>query len=461
MKSPLAWFTLTAFFTLTAVIPNPSRAQTVRQPPDVRAEADQVLARQAMARRLLDAAIARADSISKVLTTLKQESQALAQRLAKLPEGDEGKRLASTLDVLSAEDLGDLLDTPAVDLDLLAVHQKHAEALLADLKKQRQNDVPGSRPPDEIVGELIELLKWANAQRAKVRQQGEWIDLQLLTVAKDFDAARAPTLQQRLREFRRMESAEKQEARRLGREQAKAEGLAKLTEIERIIELERRLQEADLAKQKASAKRAKAKTASDKELADLNAKLAKVNAELARQKARTEAELLEGKDAAALIVRRAEAARPRVREVLKPFISPGYFQPPHNMSIDAGPMSLSGIRQFGALERTEKGLDLLIRIAMTSEDKVRPRWGFKEPVRRMPKDQVEFVNEAQRYLIEYGDILVEQGVLAKADDGQFSFTHGCLLVLPCRGGAKSGMLSSWFLEILEVLFGIDKWLTPN
>ncbi len=431
-RPPAGYVIATVIMLVAATGHYRARAQDVPPTPaDVAREADQSRrdalsqqAQRAFTRRLLDQAIARADSIVKLMASLKQESDAFAQRIAKLKDDDDGKRLASTLDELTARDFARIIDTPLVDAECFTVNQKQAEAVLAQLKAERDQNVPGYVPPDTLVEELNSLLKWTKDQRANVKQQNEWIEQQILGVPKEFDLAAAPTLRQKLASYRRQEDAARQTARLAGAEQAKKEGHAAIMKAERTAELERLLQNANARLNAARAEiedqkieqemiRKKEQDQYAKRIADLDAELARNRAERAKQVAESKVVEERGKQDADLVLKRERASSPRVKEVLAPFASPGYYQPRGPMSIDKGPMSLAALRQAGALERNQKGLTALILAGVTPQDKERPRWGFQPIVRNLTAAQLELVKEAQQYMIDYGDVLVEMGVLAK------------------------------------------------
>lgn len=379
----------------------------------------------AASRRVLDQAIARADTTAKLIATLRQESQSHAERIGKLNTGDEGKRLASTLDPLTAGDVAKMLATPAVDAARLAANQKQADDVLRQLKAQREQVVAGYVPPQDLIGELDGLLTWAREQRSKVRDQGEWLDQQLSAAPKDLDLSKAPTLHDVVVDFQRRDAAAREKARLQGAEDAQNEGRAAIGEAARTAELERLIQQANLhleqtraslevEKGEAAARLKKQLDDEAQRLADLNKQLAQNRGERALQDAKARADEEKARQEAALVAKRQQAAAPRVGEVLAPFLSAGYMQPSGKITLDQGPVSFSQLRKSGALERSERGLVALIKVATSSRDKQRPRWGLKTTtLSHLTPAQLEMVKEAQQDLIHYGDVLVEQGKLAK------------------------------------------------
>ncbi|MGA2500712.1 MAG: hypothetical protein ABSH20_23485 [Tepidisphaeraceae bacterium] len=410
--------------TVLAQTPPPTPAEVAHEARQREQTAESIVAELELSKRLLDRLIADATTTVGLLQTLGRESEALARRLDKLPENDEGKRLASTLDPLSAKDLIKMMSTPPVEPAALAATQKQAEALLQQLKDQRERVVAGYVPPDALVAELKGLTKWAHRGQDEIKEMSGWIDQQLLGVPAGFDSSKAPTLRDTLLALRRHEANNTQTNRTIGFLSAKPEGDAAMQTTARIIALEKAVQDAKIQLEAARADlvtergehQARMKTQYDQfaqKMADLERKLAQSEVARKLQNAQTQGIQVHGQEEAEYAAKRLKALSPRVRQVLTIFMAPGYFQPPHKISIDKEPVSLASLREVGALERNEKGLNALIIVAITDDDRERPRWGFKTLVRDLRGDQLEFVKEAQKYLIEYGPILVKEGLLAQ------------------------------------------------
>ena len=114
---------------------------------------------------------------------------------------------------------------------------------------------------------------------------------------------------------------------------------------------------------------------------------------------------------------------PEIRLILKPFITPGYYQPnstsnPNDSirTVEAKPISLSRLTRLGVLERTETGLE---RLHQTGGSDVH---GNKRPLGVFPKhvepysyasEHVhESVKKAQLLLLTHGKAMVEAGLLS-------------------------------------------------
>jgi hypothetical protein len=141
-----------------------------------------------------------------------------------------------------------------------------------------------------------------------------------------------------------------------------------------------------------------------------------------------EARELEAKQREAGLAMRAEAERrrllararePRVRQMLEPFLKPGFMQPKEvqgtflvfERTKDEKPMSLTALRAVGALEPTPKGLGQLAWVAADAKDD-RPRWAFGHS-NTWSKETQRYVSSVQELLLELGEVLVEEGMLSR------------------------------------------------
>jgi hypothetical protein len=119
-------------------------------------------------------------------------------------------------------------------------------------------------------------------------------------------------------------------------------------------------------------------------------------------------------DEARTMVLKKKAADSRIEGILAPFTTPGYYTAYGKLSFDKKPISFTELKNSGALEPTNAGIQAMVNLAYTSRDKVRPRWKFTQ---RNAKSwlhvaaDMERVKEAQALLIELGPVLVQMGQL--------------------------------------------------
>ena len=109
---------------------------------------------------------------------------------------------------------------------------------------------------------------------------------------------------------------------------------------------------------------------------------------------------------------RKKASDPSVQAKLAPFIQKGYWQI-EGYSTEMKPLSFTTLQSIGALDDSIKGLAALAKIAVSMDDRVRPRLKLAGgPVffQKYPAS-IEKLKEAQNLLIELGPVLVEMGKL--------------------------------------------------
>ena len=109
---------------------------------------------------------------------------------------------------------------------------------------------------------------------------------------------------------------------------------------------------------------------------------------------------------------RKKASEPSVQAKLAPFIQKGYWQI-GGYSTEMKPLSFTTLQSIGALDDSIKGLAALAKIAVSMDDRVRPRWklaGGTVYFQKYPAS-IEKLKEAQNLLIELGPVLVEMGKL--------------------------------------------------
>jgi hypothetical protein len=404
---------------------------------DPPADRDQILKQSelAMSKRLLDQAMAMAEGNVKRFQALTDAHSALQQRLAGLMTNAEGKRLAATLDPILARDVITYTDTPAIDPATLQANTKQAAALVDQLKAEREHITPGYVPPEGIITEAHSLSNWADEAMAKVKTRNTWIDCQLTAVVPAFDEKTAPTLQNVIKEFRRREVDSWAAARKAGIDQAKVPGEAAITEAARTAELEKMLQEArqklaqaqtDLAQQKSEhdAAIARQRDSYTQAEADLRRQLTESAARRQVQEAQTDAIAKQGNTAAEKVKLTQEAKDPAIQTLLAPLLAKGHSQPGSTeRQLEATPVSLSKLRAFGALERSEKGLTQLARAGMKKFGTTaalksnplydRPEWGYPVSWSKWSQDQRDALLKAQDALNRLGPTLVEMGLLAE------------------------------------------------
>lgn len=113
-----------------------------------------------------------------------------------------------------------------------------------------------------------------------------------------------------------------------------------------------------------------------------------------------------------------ERELPRLKTLLKPFVTAGYAQPTNGEAMtyiaNKTPMSYSALRRVGAFAETQEGLEILARIGGSKSDGLsndRPLGSFPVFGLESPLEDAR-IAEAQRLLRVYGLLMIEDRLLA-------------------------------------------------
>ena len=156
----------------------------------------------------------------------------------------------------------------------------------------------------------------------------------------------------------------------------------------------------------------------EKRVAELEQQLALAQAELKKKRAETTAAVEQITSDAEMVLLRQKCRSQRVRELLQPFTAASFWQPGRERpdeTVTKGPISLSRLREEGALDNTSRGLTALLHIACRERpNDSRPKWSFgkNSGFDGLNDQDKETMVEAQGYLRELGEALVAEGMLA-------------------------------------------------
>lgn len=387
--------------------------------------------------RLLDRAIAQADADAVLLGQVASASKDLTDRVTALRTNEEGKRLAAALDELSAGQVQQLINDPPVLPEVLASKQKENDSISADLKTLRADPPTGFVLPDKQEDELSQSSVSLRQLLARTHERDQWLTGLMSGAPKLPDPTKAPTLDAALSNFRARQQEAWNAAQRTGIDEAKPESLQQITEAARIAELGRSLEQSqamlaqsrqatELARLDADTQLRLLKEQKDSELAIVNKKLAESEAHRAVVAAQTDATLQKGKADAEEIRLRQKCDDPEVKKLLAPFLADGIWQPGDRPGRpwlhQRGPVSLSALKKFGALEANERGLTQLYVAGngvyadwphQLHPDKDRPKWGFPRAPVLLSQEDWQKLRHIQGLLNELGETMVEQKMLVQ------------------------------------------------
>jgi hypothetical protein len=340
----------------------------------------------------LEAAEGKLLGVATTIGALEKEEARWRLQSEALRTSDDGKRIAADEAHATAFHALVLQRRPGPDeVKALRTRLEHFQAAV----KQGRTDESAPIAPSQSWNAEVEQLERETAEAKNIFEEHNRQLVALLERAESA-AAGESTLQDALNALRRTWDQEELAAVEAAVAQARKEGIEKL------------------AKEKAEAQRKADEAAAEK---------VRLAGEIAAQKMRDEIEKMKREEAARLEQVAAERKRaalearfakslPEIRELLKPFISEGLTQPDGRQfrpGGQKGPVSLAALKRNGMLEPNYESLDKL-RVATTAnKTNDRPLGSFPDLYN---KNWQTGVQRAQDLLNEFGELLVEKGMLA-------------------------------------------------
>ena len=303
-----------------------------------------------------------------------------------LLKSDDGRRIAG--DPTLVKQFRAVLDQQRPTPDQLSAAKSGASDLVSPIREAVGNPDDASLPSDDIVNSLREIQGRARAARDELQNAAEQVRAILAHAGREeAETTLQDAIAAQIREeaeartaliTAEVRKAEEQGNKQIAEEKAKAALAAKQQEAESI--------RAEAERQATAAKAAE----------EQRAQVAKMA--LLRQKARS----------------------PEVRRYLAPFLASGFSQPKHaggNGVIfdkigDEGPMSLTRIRNVGGLDKGQNGILVLNWIASSEYNDRTVKWNYGVFAHQLTPDTMRFIKTSQDLLLELGDALVEEKMLA-------------------------------------------------
>lgn len=354
---------------------------------------------------------------------LKTKASSLSDQIQALLTNDTGKRLAR--DPLAIVTFIQIRDEPAPSVQQI---DRKAAAVDAALKAVEEKlarprvDLPSPQQRCEI----LDAYSWARGNADRIADRLDFLQALLATTAGNDDVSKVPTLDAAIKEYKNRFTRVFAQRWLEGEEKAAERAQKTLTDTAEKAVLERAAQEAKLKMEKAVAEveRLKAehevelrqlREKQEKRIADIERELALAKAARLKQQAETIVIAKQAQQDADLILKKKQARDPEVQQLLAPFIAPGYYQPKYprgEIGVQKIPMSYAKLQAFGALQPDTNGLQKLIQVATWSGDKARPRWSYNWRAHKLKPEEIEEVTKAQRFLIELGPVMVQEGILS-------------------------------------------------
>jgi hypothetical protein len=368
------------------------------------------------------------------LRTLAQQATSFSTKMETLLDSDAGKRVAR--DGVRFTTYINLQDYPAATMNEVTLKTDAASALLNRLQLAEEGPDVGFVPSAKTQQEVDDLQIWAKTKLTILENQTATLDTITRTAPQDIDLAQTKPLRTAVEECKAQWSMMVAEYQARGQKLASpnaketillAAYQAKLdranAEAQRIIDttqatIDKMKQEFEVALLQQKQQAAQELSAARQQYED---KLAQIQrSEKAAQTDRTiqDRTAALNRDAKVAAMDRQElialAKSPEVQQLLAPFITPGYSQPRQRQpTYDKMPVSLNVLKTLGALRPTSDGLKALLDCGMTKADRERPRWSFHPRYLDLTPGEHEKLRQAQEYLIQLGDIMVELGMLSQ------------------------------------------------
>ena len=409
---------------------SPQKEQDQAQQNEIARRRDQEVLNSA--HRLKDWFIFQVQHASDTLAELAGANEPFSKQMADLLTSEDGKRIAR--DPITFTILLDFYDHPVATAEEIKVKQKAIASILDGIKAETKEVDVGYLPLPATLQEATRLGLWADERAARLKagkaaiataiEKAPKIDdpSMAMTLAKAIEQCRAKQLQNIADLKIRGQQAADKEAKKIIIDAAYAATLEEArAQRDRLLEEKT----TELAQMKADyeEKLLQARADAERKLVESQEKYKSVLAELDRR-VKDAATSRAAEDTNADIKRKAVEAEAKkkeqialikskeVQELLAPFFAKGYWQP-EKASYDKEPISLSQLAAAGALKPTADGVERLMRVAENSSDKDRPRWAYGHFISHLTAEQRDQVTKAQKFIIEYGQLMVEQGLLSK------------------------------------------------
>ena len=389
-------------------------------------------AEQAAIRQQLNAFLQTVKAAVATLTDLESADGDLEKSLTKLHTGDDGRRLAA--DPTAHVVIQYYLDKPVVDQAAIVAKTRNAKELSASLEGMLAAGSDVSLPPVETKTRVLDDATWARKSLEAVSERQLAIDGMLARAPKEPPSAGVLTIKDRIAKLKADRDALWSRAEDRGTQSGRQESAVEIAENARIAESKKGQQRAEQLLAEANARIAAMEREFEERLKVIEAEHQESLATLKREQDEKSAETKRKNEAAAVDIhaknvaageetgkrmdaaeharKKALAQSTEVKDLLKPFTTRGYYVIGGKASFDRQAVSLKALQAAGALDPSAKGLDRLLDIGRERGDKERPRFGYPDAWKKLSPSQKDELKKIQAYLIDLGEVLVEEGLLA-------------------------------------------------
>ncbi len=367
---------------------------------------------------------------------LKADTLAFSKRMDTLLDSDDGKRIACDPELLST--YNHLCNEPAITETDVATYLDRSSALLERVKIAEGHSEAKYLPTKETRYEIENLYAWGNDRSKRLKSQRDTLERIIERAPRDISLDTLPTLKKKLQELNAqgsiMHGVASNQAQLLTKERVQEI----LTHAYELKELEWALAEQKRLLEEARSENLRKETEMEIALTQLNSewqnKLALAQntfdekmSELKRQlqdaqmtrketESRFQIDMGVRQDTMTVEQMEAEAKSLEVRRLLTPFISKGCWQPCQSFHTSQPmPMSLNRMGAYQALKYDKndaKYLNYLLGLGISPYND-RPHWTYPPHINRCSPQQKAEIVAAQKYLIRLGPTMVRLGMLSE------------------------------------------------
>lgn len=379
------------------------------------------------------ALLRKAQETHRMLQELAERAASFSHRMNTLLDSDVGKRIARY-------HVGPLLyvslsDFPAAPVPEVTAKLDTASALLNRLNAIPNNFDVGFALSEKTQQELQDLHAWAIDRQALLKTAESSLNTLIRDAPADIDLSKSKTLRVAIEEFRslwpNLAARYKYTAQRLAAQdvndtlmQGAYQAQIERAMFERDTIIAQMRAEIDRLRQEFQVALLEQQQENERALAQAHERYKNTLAELdrLRQQGKVDREVAAANDklhqstqleAVRKEQLKAMARSQEVQRLLAPFLATGYHQPGQAVpAYEKGPVSLSKLQAMHALRPSTPGLRALLAAGTAVRDKERPRWSFPKTLQQLNSQELDQLKQAQQYLIDLGDIMVELGMLA-------------------------------------------------
>lgn len=348
------------------------------------------------------------EEIRENLVALKTEHAAWEIQLASLMSDDRGRQVAANPVQLQLVDT--ILNQNTLTKTRISGWEEELDLRMRTIRSAAIDADATITIPSQFLEELDAFGETIRKSLQELRQQQASLGAILAGVKSTSPESGQVSLKEALARYREQRAKDVLVFRAQQSEKIREEYKEKLAQ--EIQKTESKVGEAKLVAEQEKRKQQLQEIDTSKEIEIQKSKDREVDAKRAETKRQEE---LAAKRKREDLEKEFAADLPKIKLRLIPFLQDGFNQPPFGMGKNdgkKGPVSYSKLQAAGCLIEGGEGLNHLTDLALSPWND-RPNGGFRRGYGgRLTAENTPYVVTAQQYLIKYGPLMVEKGMLA-------------------------------------------------